>query len=109
MRTLAAVEPQGLGVVDHDGKDRDFAFILASGNGHKRREDTGFGRVDLVERLAGVIKVGLRHGVVAVEELELHHGAGLGGDLLRPVLEASLVVDGVATNRYDLDFDGCCC
>lgn len=44
--------------------------------------------------------------MVAGPELELHHGARLGFDVLGPELEASCVVDGIAADGDDLDVNG---
>lgn len=105
MRSLAAEDPDRLGVLDHDGEDGQLALIRASLYGLETRLESSATRGALGQRLARVVKVGLRDSMVAVQELELDHGAGLGGDLLGVVLEARLAVDRVLSYRNDLYFD----
>lgn len=105
VRSLAAEEPEGLGVVDHDGENGD--VVLVGRDGHEGGEDSGLGGVDVVDGLARVVKVRLGQTVIAVEELELNHGTGLGLDLLGPESRTGLAVDGVLADRDDLHLGGC--
>lgn len=107
MRSLAAVEPDGLGIVNHDGEYGELVLGSAGSDRLKAREDALDSGVDLADGLAGVVKVRLRDGVITGKELKLDHGTGLGLDLLGPELEAGCVVDGVAADGDDLDTDSC--
>lgn len=95
MLSLAAVQPHGLGVVDHDCEDGDHAHGLARVDGLEARVDALDAGVDVGDGDTSVVKGRLGDGVVAGPELELHHGTGLSGDLFRPELETGLVVGGV--------------
>lgn len=106
MRSLAAEDPDGLGVLDHDGEYGQLALVGASLDRLESRLESRAARCALGQRLARVVEVGLRDGVVAVEELELDHGAGLGCDLLGVVLETGLAVDRVLSYGNDLNVDG---
>ena len=103
MLALGAVDPEGVRVVDHDGEDGDLAHGLAGGDGLVARVDSEDALVDGRDGQARVVKVGLRHRVVAAAELELDHGADGGGDLLRRELERAVG----GADRDDLDIDGC--
>lgn len=109
MLALAAVDPDRLGVVDHDGEDGDLLLGGPGSNGHVAGPDAGDGAVDLVDGRARVVKVGLRDGVVAGPELELDHGPRSSLDVVRVVLESGLTghtSHGVLANGDDLDIDG---
>lgn len=103
MLALAAVQPDGLGILDHDGVDGDHAVSLASVYGLESGVDALDAGVDIGDGYASIVEGGLSDGVVASPELELHHSTRLGLDLVGPELEASLVIDGVHANRDDLD------
>ena len=105
VRSLAAEKPQGLGVVDHDGEYGK--VILVGGNRHEGGEDSRLGRVDVVDGFTRMVKVGLGHTVIAVQELELNHGTGLSLDLLGPEPRAGLAIDWVFADRDDLNLSGC--
>lgn len=104
MRSLRAVQPHGLLVVDHNGKDGNLILLCARSDRLERRVNCS--AVAALHWCARVIKVGLSDCVVACPELELYHGAGLGLDVLGPELEAGCVVDGIAADRDDLDVNG---
>lgn len=109
MLALAAEDPDGLGVVDLDGEDGDLLLGGASSNGHEAGPDAGNRAVDLGNRRARVVKVGLCDGVVASPELELDHGTGSSLDVVWEVLDGRLADHtghGVLTNGDDLDVDG---
>lgn len=117
MASLATVEPQWAGVVDHDSIHGDVALRHASLDRHEARLDAASrgsttvasSRCAIGDRLHGgtwAVKAGLSDGVVTSPELELNHGAGLCGDALRPELGARCVVGGVPSNVDDLDVDG---
>lgn len=107
---LRAVRPDGLRVVDHDGVHGDLARLLVVHGGDVARVEGGRGRVGLGERHAGVREVGLRHGVVAAHELELHHGAHGGGDAVGREEGASRAVGAHAyEDGDDLDVGLRCC
>ena len=106
MLGLAAVQPQRLLILDHDRVDRNHPHALAGFHGLEARVDTLDAGVDVVDGDTRVVEGGLGDGVVTSPELELHHCAGLGGDLLGEELEFSLVVDGVHADGDDLDICG---
>lgn len=106
VRALATVHPDGLSIIDLDGKDRKLALGFTSGDRLEARGKVLLAGVGFVHRNARVVKVGLCDGVVATKELELNHGAGLSSDLLREVLEGNLAVDRVLADRDNLDFGG---
>ena len=92
MLALRAVDPHGLGVIDHDGVGWDIGGI--GGDGHETREDAGKVRMH-VDGLTGVIEVGLGDGVVLWHELELHHVTLGRDDIIGPVSQAAVrVADG---------------
>lgn len=107
MGALAAEQPDGLGVVDHDGEDRDLAHGDAGGNGLEGREDAGGAGVDAGDGDAWVVEVGLSDGMVTGPELELDHAAGLGFNLAGEELQTGLVLARVLSNGDDVDIDGC--
>lgn len=109
MLGLAAENPDGLGVIDHDGEDGDLVLGGASSNRHEAGPDTSDRAVDLGNGRAGMVKVGLGDSVVAGPELELNHGSGSSLDVVGVVLESGLTGHtghGVLTNGDDLDVDG---
>lgn len=108
MRALAAVEPQGLGVVDENGVDGHLAEVAALLSRHEAGLDSSDGGAvgGLGDGHAGLVKVGLGDGVVAGPELELDHAAGGGCDLLGPVLVGGDVVDRVVADVDDLNVNG---
>ena len=98
MLGLRAVNPHGIGVIDQDGEGWNLSGI--GGNGHESGEDTGDGGVQ-GDGLAWVVEVGLRDGVVLWHELELHHVACSGDNVVRPVRQAAVrVADG---DNVDVD------
>lgn len=103
---LAAVQPQGLLVLDFDGVSGDHAHGHAGLDRHVTRVDALNARVDVANRNTRVVKGGLCDGVVSCPELELHHGAGLCCDLLGPELEASCICSRVPAYGDNLDVDG---
>jgi len=72
---LRAVQPHGLGVLDHDGVGRDHALGRTGSDGLVAGEEARDGGVVLVDRSARVVKVGLDDAVVTSTELELDHVA----------------------------------
>lgn len=109
MLGLAAEDPDGLGVVDHDGEDGDLVLGGPGSNGHEAGPDAGNGAVDLVNRRARVVKVGLGDGVVTGPELELDHGPRSSLDVVGVVLEGRLTghaSHGVLAHGDDLDING---
>lgn len=107
MGSLAAEQPDGLGVVDHDGEDGDLTHGCAGGDRLEGGEDAGGARVDAGDGNAWVVEVGLSDGVVAGPELELDHAAGLGFNLAGEELQTGLVFAGVLSNGDDVNIDGC--
>lgn len=103
VRASGAVEPHGGLVLDRDGVGRDLALVGAGIDGHRARVDT----VVSVHGGADVVEGGLRDGVGASPELELHHVANSGLDLLGPVLQTGGIVDGVPADGDDVDINGC--
>ena len=78
---LDAVQPHGVGRVDLDGVGGDHAHAGRGGGGLEARveaRDVGVHG----DGLAGGVKVGLRDGVVARQELELHEFAGVDADVV---------------------------
>lgn len=88
--SLAAENPDGLGIVDHDGEDGDLLLGGTGSNWHEAGPDASNGAVDLGDGSAGVVKVGLGDSVVASPELELNHGSDSSLDVVGVVLESRL-------------------
>ena len=97
MTALDAVQPHGVGRVDLDRVGWDHAHAGAGGGGLEARVEACDVGVH-GNGLAGRVKVGLRHGVVAREELELHEFAGVDADVVGR--------EGQGAVARDLD-DGC--
>jgi hypothetical protein len=96
MLCLRAIDPHGRRVVDENSISGDAQ--ISHQDGHEAREDACQVGVH-ADRLARVVEVGLRDGVVLGHELKLHHIAFGGGDLVRRVSERAVrVADG-----YDVD------
>lgn len=57
MRPLAAEQPEGFGVVDHDGEDGDLALGNAGGGRLERGVDTGNAGVDGGDGDTRIVKV----------------------------------------------------
>lgn len=109
MLALTAEDPDRLGVVDLNGENGDLLLGSAGGHGHEAGPDASNRAVDLGNRRARVVKVGLCDGVVTSPELELDHGTGSSLDVVRVVLGGRLTSHtshGVLTNGNDLDVDG---
>lgn len=98
MAALSAVDPKGVGVVDHDGVNGAHAHGLAGRRGDEARVEASSVGV-LRDRLAGLVEGRLGRGVVSSKELELHHVAYRGLDVVGFICEA--VVDG---HLDDVDF-----
>lgn len=107
MRALAAKQPNGLSIVDQHRKNRNHALVLTRRRGLKGREDALGAGVHAGDGHAGPVEAGLRDRVVARPELELHHAAWLGLDLVGEELEGCLVLVWVFAHGYDVYVDGC--
>jgi hypothetical protein len=98
MLGLCAVDPHGRGGINEDSKSRDGRISRL--NGHETREDACDAGVQ-GDRLAWVVEVGLYDRVVLGHELELHHVAFGGDDVVRRVSEGALcVADGNDVDGY---------
>ena len=104
---LCTVHPDGLGVVDHNAVSRGHAHGLAGSGGLEAGVEAG-DVASLADRFAGLVEGGLRHGVVAVGELELHDLSGVGGEFLGCEFLSVVYADG---DHMHLDAGvalGCC-
>ena len=93
MPALGAVQPQRVGVVDLDGVGRDHAHGGAGRGGEEARVEAR-GVAVHGHGLARLVKGGLRDGVVAGVELELHKLARLRDQLVGRVGQAAVLGDG---------------
>lgn len=100
---LGAVQPDGLRVVDHDGVGGDHARLLGRGCGLVAGVEAGDVGHDGADGSARLVECRLCHGVVACHELELHHLARVGLDVVWRVHER-VVGSG---DGDDLDFLRC--
>lgn len=82
MASLGAVDPERGGVVDLDGVGGDHASGLRGSDGHEARVEASHVAHDAVDGLARLVEGGLGDGVVASNELELHHVACSGLDVV---------------------------
>jgi hypothetical protein len=97
MLGFRTVDPHWFCVVDEDGVGWD--GHVCGGDGHEAGEDAGYVGAVHADRLAGVVEVGLRDGVVLGHELELYHVTLGSGDVVGAVGEGTV---GVA-HRYDMN------
>lgn len=99
MLALRTVEPGGGGAVDENGVG--WGRGVGGGDGHEARVDAGHTVVVERDGLAGVVEVGLGHGVVLGVELELDHVAYVGFEVVGGECEGSIAsdVDDVGCDR----------
>lgn len=97
---LGAVQPHGVGVVDHDGVDGHLAHGGAGGKGNIAGVDAGDVLDEVVDGRARVVEGGLGDGVVAAHELELDGIADGGLDVVG--LEGGAVLANDDADRPDL-------
>lgn len=100
---LGAVQPDGLGVVDHDAVGWDHAGILGRGGGLVAGVEAGDVAHNGIDGLAGLVKRRLCDGVVACHKLELDHLTRVGLDV------AWRVHEGVVHGGDGDDLDFLCC
>jgi len=96
---LSAVDPDWLGVVDHDGEDGELGG--ADSNGHESRLDACDIRHHLANWFTWLVESGLGDSVVLDVELKLNHAARSSSDLIRRVCQGAVVVG----DLDDLDAD----
>lgn len=96
MLGLRAVDPHGRGGINEDSISRDLR--IGRRNRHETGEDACDARVQ-GDRLAWVVEIGLRDTVVLGHELELHHVAFGGDDVVGRVSEGAVCV----ANGNDMD------
>jgi hypothetical protein len=98
MLCLGAVDPHGRCGIDEDGVGRH--AHVSRCNGNEARENACGIRVQAY-RLAWIVKIGLRDGVVLGHELELHHVAFSSGDIVGRICEGAIrVADGYDVDSY---------
>lgn len=100
MLALRAVQPEGRLARDHDGVGRHGG--VGRGHGHEARPEAS-PNVGAGQGLAGRIEGRLRDGVVLGRELELHHVADGGFEVLGGVGEGAVQ----GADADDVDFDAC--
>ena len=99
MLPRGAVDPDGLGVVDHDAvrvdDSRGHGGLCVLEPGVETR-----GVAVQADGLAGLVEGGLGDGVVAGEELELHHVAHGGLEVVRREGEGAVLADADDVDRH---------
>jgi len=96
---LGAVQPDGLGVINHDGVSGYHARLLGRSGGLVAGVEAGDVGHHGADGSAGLVESRLCHGVVACNELELHHLARAGLDVVWRVHEG--VVGGGDSDNLD--------